>query len=108
MNNTRPFVRVRTTVSQGLATGDLDANGKDEIIAVFGNGTWVRSDAGPWTRIDTRQVLRPVTGDLDGNGQDEIVGDFAGQGLFARYNNVAPWVRLRPIVSQGVTSGGFD
>ena len=108
MNNTRPFVRVRATVSHGLTTGDLDGNGKDEIIAVFGNGTWVRSDAGPWTRIGIRPLLRPITGDLNGNGQDEIVGDFAGQGLFGRHNNVAPWVRLRAIVSQGVASGGFD
>ena len=43
-----------------------------------------------------------------GNAKDEIIADFAGLGLFARYNNVTRWVRLRPTVSRGVASGGFD
>ena len=69
MNDTRPMVRLRSTVSQRLATGDLDGNGKDDLVAIFANGTWVRYDTGQWTQLQSRRLLHAVTGDLDGNGQ---------------------------------------
>ena len=107
-NNAGAFTRLDPKVAEALAVGDFNGNGKDELLAVFSTGLSLRRETGQWVVLDPRKPLRILGAALDSNVIDEIIADFAGLGLFARYNNVAQWVRLRPIVSQGVASGGFD
>jgi hypothetical protein len=108
MNNAPPFVQLHAGESQGLAVGDLNGNGKTEIVAIFASGTWERRDNGNWEKINTKPATRVIIGDLDSSGRSDVIGDFAGQGIYARYNNVGSWVRLRAQVSQGLAVGGFN
>jgi hypothetical protein len=106
MNNTS-WLKVHNNTPGTVATGDLDGDGQDEVIASFaGFGLYVRhNNANPWTRIHTVVPTRIVTGDFDGDGRDDLAGDF-GADLLVRINNGA-WVR-RAAASQGLAVGDLD
>jgi hypothetical protein len=107
--NTKPWVKLNSSVAQGLAAGDLNGNGKDEVIAVFASGTIARYDnAGSFVRLSTLTIVHPVTVDLDKSGKDDLVGDITGKGIYAFRNNAAPWVKLNASDSQAQAAGGFD
>jgi hypothetical protein len=108
LNNRAAWLKIHNSSPIAIAAGDLDGNGRDEALAVFGNGTWIRYDNGVWLRLQQRQLLHLVTGDLDGNGQDDVIGDFAGLRVYAYMNDTRPMVRLRSTVSQRLATGDLD
>jgi hypothetical protein len=74
-----------------LAHGDLDGDGKTDLVALTGEGeTWVfRGDGKGFFTRETATGIQPIPGgckgyharlaDLDGDGKAEIVADFAGE-----------------------------
>ena len=114
--NNQDWIKIPTPgnlPATAIATGDLDGDGFDEVIASFSSGLFARY-GNTWTRLRTNRPLHVITADLDGNGQDDIVADFGGLGLFVWRNNVGPWVRTRPnalpatTVTQGLFAGDLD
>ncbi|MFQ5964291.1 MAG: hypothetical protein ACE5KZ_08415, partial [Candidatus Scalinduaceae bacterium] len=51
-----------------MVTGDMDGNGKDEVIIDFGPGIgiWVRKNDAGWIPLHPSSPVSMVTGDMDG------------------------------------------
>jgi hypothetical protein len=93
---------------KSVATGDLDANGIDEIVIDFAAlGIWVRLNNTSWMMLHAASANRMVTGDLDGNGRDEVIIDFPGDGLWVWANN-GSWFKLHPSSSNNIVTGDMD
>jgi uncharacterized protein YneR len=101
-----------TSSSVKWMTGDLDGNGKDEIIWYYNgggsyngkkifvrekyNGAYQETQELDWIYVDdsivdvTSSSVKWMTGDLDGNGKDEIIwyynggGSYSGKKIFVR------------------------
>jgi hypothetical protein len=102
------WAQLHTVSPEGMVTGDMDGNGKDDVILDFGSlGTWVRLNNSSWFQLHVLSPTIMATGDLDGNGQDEVILDFPGLGVWVRYNNAA-WVQLHKLDATGVTVGDID
>jgi hypothetical protein len=81
----------RRTPITSISHGDLDGDGKPDLVALTGLGeTWVfLSDGKGWFTRETATGIPPYPGgcggfhvrlaDLDGDGKAEIVADFAGE-----------------------------
>jgi hypothetical protein len=97
-----------------IAAGDLDGNGKDELIADRGTGTaggiWVRANhAGAWRKIRNGAVTQGLeTGDLDGNGKEELLVDLGATGFYALLNNTTTWLRLNTSSPVFFTTADLD
>lgn len=104
----------RSEPTDDLAVGDLDGDGREELIIDSGyQGLWVRRDLGKfgisWMKLDASDALLIATGDLDGNGKDELIADFGGsRGLQARFNNAGTWVKLHSWSAEALVTGDLD
>ena len=113
-NNAGAFVKLHTSTSQALAVGDLDGNGRDELIADRGStGLWVRrlnpQNVAAWVKLHSASPTHIATGDLDGNGKDElIVANLGASGVFVRYNNAGAFVKKQASAIQGLATGDLD
>jgi hypothetical protein len=104
-DNIHPIVPLR------IATGDMNGNGRDEIVADFGGGVgvyvfegFVGWSPGPLTLALTQEMR---LGDLDNNGQWDLVADFGTSGLWAYINNTS-WVNLHGFNIEGMVFGDFN
>jgi len=61
-----------------IVTGDLDADGSNEIIADFGeeHGIWVKHQAGTWENIYDLSPDAMLVGDINADDNDELIADF--------------------------------
>ncbi len=71
MNNSswRRITKAIPLADTGMATGDLDGSGKDELVCVFGSGVWRYMNNSFWRRLTEARPIADtiVTGNLDGN-----------------------------------------
>jgi hypothetical protein len=97
-------------LQKALATGDLDGNGKDEVIVDFGSsqGTFVYYNDSAWSKLHGLSPGAVATGDLDGNGKDEVIVDFgSSQGIYVYYNDSA-WEKLHGLSPEAIATGDLD
>ena len=67
-----------------MAVGDLDNNGKDDLILSFpGYGIWSWRNNTNWQQLHPFDALKLAVGDIDGGGVDDLIVDFATYGLWA-------------------------
>jgi hypothetical protein len=92
-----------------IATGDIDADGKDDLIVSFGfgHGVWVLMNNSAWVRLTPTDAAALTVGDVDGNGQDDVIADFPGAGLWIFGNN-SSWTPLHPADSTLMSTGDID
>ncbi len=82
-----------------MATGDLDGNGRDEVVIDFtGYGVWVWANNQSWSQLHGQNVSSIAVGDLDGNGRKDVLLDFPGAGIWIWRNN-ASWSQLHTLGS---------
>ena len=74
-----------------IVTGDLDGNGRDDIIVDFGPGTGVykRMNNLAWSAVHGFSPTHMAVGDFDNNGLDDVVMNFPGLGVWQVMNNTA-------------------
>ncbi len=85
-----------------MAVGDLDGNGKADLIADK-NSTWVYMNDSTWTRITTTSPgpNGMVCGDLNGNGESDLIGQWNGTWVYMDDNS---WKR---ITTDNPSAGGM-
>ena len=97
-------------MSKSMAVGDIDGNGKDDVLVEFENTTgifaWMNNSY--WVEVDASSPESMAVGDIDGNGKDDVLVEFGNaEGLFAWMNN-ANWVQLNSISPDSMTVGDID
>lgn len=93
------WLRHHTLSPVRLASGDLDADPRDDLVADFGPGfgLWALMNSTTWTPVHQLPAERVTLGDLDGNGRDEIVVDFGDAfGLWVLVNSQS-WIQVHPL-----------
>lgn len=92
-----------------VATGDVDGNGKDEIILDFGpsSGVWVRMNSTSWMQLHTLSPTAMTIGDLDANGRDDVVLSFAGSGIWVWLNG-STWQQMNGQSCTRMVTGNLD
>ncbi|MFV1998526.1 MAG: FG-GAP repeat domain-containing protein [Acidiferrobacterales bacterium] len=91
--NDATWLKLNNASPDQFVVGDINGNGKDDVIAVYPGGIFVKRDLGGWTQLHNFTPETMATGDLDGNGKDDVVIDFGGIGLWARMNDTS-WLKL--------------
>ncbi len=90
-----------------MVTGDLDANGHDEVTLVFpGSGVWIWQD-GAWERLHVLDARRLAVGQIDGVAWQDLVLDFQGLGL-RTYANRHTWTSLHPLSATTIVTADLD
>ena len=92
MNDTS-WLKLNNSSPDQLAVADMDGNGQDDVVAVFGSGIFVKRNLGGWAQLHNFVPEAMAVGDLDHNGKDDLVIDFGAIGLWARMND-ANWLKL--------------
>ncbi len=91
-----------------MTTGDLDHNGRDEILIDFpGFGVWVWQNNTNWSQLHGLDAIHMATGNLDGVGGDDAVIDFPGFGLWVYANNTA-WTPLHALSARSLVIADLD
>jgi hypothetical protein len=92
-----------------VAAGDLDGDGTDDLIGVWGDqgGVWVKySSSGTWSRLASA-ADDIASGDMNGDGLQDLVGTWNGQGVFFRDSQTGRWAKLS-LAADVITAGDFD
>ena len=108
MNNGASWTKLHSLTTSGLAAGDIDGNGRSDLLGLYNSGFWARYDDGTWLKLHSTRPVQLTIADLDSNRTDDVVAGFAGLGLYRRMNNNPTWIFLHPQPSQGLAPGHFD
>ena len=94
---------------ESMTTGDMDADGQDDVIIDFGpHGIWLRMNDSTWAKLHSLSPETMTTGDMDADGQDEVIIDFGNPyGLWLRMNN-SSWVKLHNLSPESIKTGDMD
>jgi proteasome lid subunit RPN8/RPN11 len=95
--------------ADSVACGDLDGDGTDDLIGVWGDqgGVWVKySSTATWSRLST-SADDITAGDMNGDGLQDLVGTWNGQGVFFRDSQTGRWVKLS-LSADVIAAGDFD
>ena len=91
-----------------MAVGDLDDNGKDDLVVDFGSiGLWSRMNDASWLKLHNSSPELIATGDLDGNGADDVIATFSGSGLWQKLN-LGGWSQLSSSAPDQVVTGDVN
>ena len=110
------WIQLHNGDAELLTTGDIDGNGRPDVVASFARmeGVFVLPDPVRLPRPSWRQInnFTPdgiATADMDGNGQDDVIGDFSSTltGLFVKRND-GPWEKLNNAGSSALAGGDLD
>ncbi|MFQ5964326.1 MAG: fibronectin type III domain-containing protein, partial [Candidatus Scalinduaceae bacterium] len=81
-----------TTLSSNtnITIGDIDGNGKDDVVVDYGSGVgvWAVMNNSTWKKLHAVSPEIMTTADIDGNGQEDVFIDFgSGVGIWTLMNN---------------------
>jgi len=109
MNN-QNWVQLHNMSAESMVTGDIDANGQDDVIFDSGiYGVWAWMNNSHWVLLLPASPESMVVGDLDGNGQDDVIYSSNTYGIWAWMNNsrwnFLHWFRLKSMMVTGDIDG---
>jgi hypothetical protein len=101
------WVQTYTAVPNGpISAGDVDNDGKDEIITCWASGLWYQhADTKGWVQVYSLAPSKVAGGDVTGDGRDDIIGTWS-DGIW--YRNLAnnTWVKTYGAVPNGPIAAG--
>ncbi len=101
------WTRLHNSATSGLTMGDLDANGRSDVILNFpGGGIWAFLNGSTWGQIHSLNAVKMLVADIDGGGGDLIL-EFAGLGVWARRHTGA-WFQVHQMNPTAMTAGDYD
>ncbi len=106
-NGTDPNIK---DVYTGPVTGDMDGNGKDEVIIDYGtvSGIWKIMNNRLWSKVHNLSPKIIATADLDGNGKDDVIIDFGpGIGIWKMMNN-SSWSKVHNLSPKIIATADLD
>lgn len=98
---------VRPLAPTHVAAGDLDGNGRADLVIDFGAGIgiWTFRNGTTWAPVHPTTSEGFVLLDRDGNGRDDVVIDFGpGIGVWAHVNS-AEWEFLHDLSPETMAAG---
>jgi hypothetical protein len=99
------WVKVGAPAMQ-MAVGDISGNGRDELLALWSTGVWVRSFAGVWQKLDSGIPKWLAAGDMTGDYRSDLVGSYA-TGTWYRDSVTTKWYSMSFAADQ-VTTGDIN
>jgi subtilisin-like proprotein convertase family protein len=91
-----------------LTTGDLDGNGRTDLVANFqGHGLFAFMNDATWVHLHPFDATAVATGDLNGNGKADLVINFPGNGVWMRYDD-GTWAKLHPFDAAAIVTGNIN
>jgi len=99
------WVKVGTPAIQ-MAVGDISGNGRDELLALWSTGVWVRSFAGAWQKLDSGIPKWLAAGDMTGDYRSDMVGSYIS-GTWYRDSATTKWYSMSFAADQ-VTTGDIN
>ena len=105
--NDSSWKKLHNNSPEQVVVGDMDGNGVDDVIAVFGSGIFVKRNLGSWSQLHNFTPELMAIGDLDNNGKEDVVIDFGGIGLWARMND-SSWLKLNNESPTQIAVGDMD
>jgi hypothetical protein len=103
------WVQLHPLSPEEIVTGDLDANGVDEIIIDFGAsyGVWVRLNNASWVQLHALSPVAMGVADMDNSGRKDVILSFATYGVFVWYNNTS-FTQLHPVTATKIVAGQIN
>ncbi len=95
------WVKVGAPATQ-MAVGDISGNGRDELLALWSTGVWVRSFAGAWQKLDSGIPKWLAAGDMTGDYRSDLVGSYTS-GTWYRDSATTKWYSMSFAADQVAT-----
>jgi hypothetical protein len=108
---TGSWALLETSLASQIAVGDLDGDGKGDLIGVFPNdpGVWTkRSSTQTWLRLDSVSPSWIAVGDMSGDGKPDLLGTWPGSGVYYKDSTTGRWVLLETSVASQIVAGDLD
>lgn len=108
--NNGTWVRISKQINLfSLATGDIDKDGKDEIIGSWDIGVWAMDpDTNVWTRHHKDKASTLAVGDIDGDDYADIIGVWPTiPGFWVKYIGTNQWEKFSNLIPTTFAAGSF-
>jgi hypothetical protein len=92
-DNTNQWEKQQLAADQliDFALGDINHDGKDDLVGSFTTGLWVRdTETKTWQRLSLQIAEKLVCGDFNGDGCPDILAVFAAD-IWIRYSQTGVW-----------------
>jgi hypothetical protein len=91
-----------------LAAGDLDADGRDDLIGVWSSGLWFQYAASQlWVHLSTSLPENITAADMTGNEQKDIVGSWPS-GVYFWDSVTYEWIKISQTPADDLAAGNVN
>ena len=110
-SNNKQWLKLSNRSPASMAKGDLDGNGREELIVQFddGRGAGIYWNNARWSDLHPFETSHISTADRDGDGHREVIVGFAEQmqGTYS-WSTDHGWERLHELSSVKATGADLD
>jgi hypothetical protein len=93
-----------------LSTGDINADGRDDVVGSFTFGVWWRnSQNNVWQKLHADSAGMIACGDFNNGGKDDLLGLWDSLGVWIRYSETNEWKKISNNVQVNyITTGDIN
>ncbi len=78
-----------------IAAGDVDGDGRDDLIGVWSSGLWIHDvETGQWVKLTSNRPVWMTAGDMNHDGRDDVIGSWKNNGVFYRDSSTGNWMNI--------------